>query len=181
MQNVSAWTYFLRNDRCVAQSKVVHRESTHTHTPYLESTHTHTRTIYFTESAQRMYISTHAPYLERARAHTHTTYFTESARSPYLERGSTHTHTHHIFYRRRDNAQNIPMRTYTPQSSIANTACKVRAPHLLQSLLRFLCRCAEAKYMQRSGHGLTSCTAIDDSHKAKYVHQHTRTIFRESA
>ena len=120
MQNVSAWTYFLRNDRCVAQSKVVHRESTHTHTPYLES---------------------------------------------------THTHTHHIFYRRGDNAQNVPRRTYTPQSLIANTACKVRAPHLLQSLLRFLCSCAEARHMQRSGHGLTSCAAIDDSRRVEYVHR----------
>jgi hypothetical protein len=162
MQNVSAWTYFLRNDRCVAQSKVVHRESTHTHTPYLESTHTHTRTIYFTESAQRMYISTHAPYLERARAHTRTPYILQKA------------HTHHIFYRRGDNAQHIPMRTYTPQSSIANTACKVRAPHLLQSLLRFLCSCAEAKCVQRSGHGLTSCAAIEDSRKVEYVHRQYR-------
>ena len=95
MQNVSAWTYFLRNDRCVAQSKVVHRESTHTHTPYLESTHTHTRTIYFTESAQRMYISTHAPYSERAHAHTHTPHILQKARA------------RHIFYRRGDTAQNI--------------------------------------------------------------------------
>ena len=63
---------------------------------------------------QSMYISTYTPYiLQRARTHTHThtIYFTES----------------HIFYRRGDNAQNIPRRTCTPQSSTANTACKVRA------------------------------------------------------
>ena len=119
---------------------------------------------------QRMYISTHTPYtLQRESAHTHTPYILQKA------------HAHHIFYKRGDNAQNIPMRTDTPQSSSTKTACTVRAPHLLQSLLRFLCSCAEAKHMQMSGHGLTSCAATDDSHKAKYVHQHTRTIFRESA
>ena len=48
---------------------------------------------------------------------------------------------------------------------------KVRAPHLLQSLLRFLCSCAEAKHMQMSGHGLTSCAAIDDSRIVEYVHR----------
>ena len=109
---------------------------------------------------QRMYISTHAPYiLQRACAHTHTPYILQKA------------HAHHIFYRRGDTAQNVPMRTYTPQSSIANTTCKVRAPHLLQSLLRFLCSCAEAKHMQMSGHGLTSCAAIDESRKVEYTHR----------
>ena len=28
-----------------------------------------------------------------------------------------------------------------------------------------------------SVHGLASCATIDDSHKAKYVHQHTHTIY----
>ena len=32
-----------------------------------------------------------------------------------------------------------------------------------------------------SVHGLASCATIDDSHKAKNVHQHTHTIFRERA
>jgi hypothetical protein len=72
-----------------------------------KNVHQHTGIIYFTESA-----------------HTHTPYILQKA------------HAHHIFYRRGDTAQNVPMRTYTPQSSIANTTCKVRAPHLLQSLLR---------------------------------------------
>ena len=162
------------------------RESTHTHTPYIlqrerahthtiftearAREHTHTPTIYFTESAhthtrtifrERAPAHTHTPYIlqrERAHAHTHTIYFTERARAPYILQGG-------------DNAQNIPMRTCTPQSLIANTACNVRAPHLLQSLLRFLCSCAEAKHMQMSGHGLTSCAAIDDSHKVEYVHR----------
>ena len=53
----------MRNDRCVAQSKVVHRESTHTHTPYLE---------------------------RGARAHTHTI-FRERARAIFREREVTHT------------------------------------------------------------------------------------------
>ena len=69
---------------------------------YIERARTHTRTI----------------FRERARTHTHTPYILQKA------------HAHHIFYRRGDNAQNIPRRTYTPQSSIANAACKVRAPHL---------------------------------------------------
>ena len=68
-----------------------------------ESTRTRTHTMYFTE---------------RAHAHTHTIYFTERER--------THAHTMYLT-ERGDNAQNIPMRTYTPQSLIANTACKLRA------------------------------------------------------
>jgi hypothetical protein len=96
---------------------------------------------------QSMYISTHTPYI--------------------LQKA----HAHHIFYMRGDTAQNVPMRTYTPQSSIANTTCKVRAPHLLQLLLRFLCSCAEAGHMQISGHGLTSCAAIDESRKVEYTHR----------
>ena len=71
-------------------------------------------------SCSRARTHTHTPYLERERAHTHT-------HTPYILQKA---HTHHIFYRRGDNAQNIPRRTYTPQSSIANAACKVRAPHL---------------------------------------------------
>jgi hypothetical protein len=41
------------------KAKCVHRESTHTHTPYLESTHTHTHTIYFTgeETLHKMFYS----------------------------------------------------------------------------------------------------------------------------
>ena len=103
---------------------------------------------------------------ESARTRTYTPYILQKARA------------HHIFYRitgeetlHRDTAQNIPMRTCTPQSSIANTACSVRAPHLLQSLLRFLCSCAEAGHMQMSGHGLTSCAAIDESRKVEYKHR----------
>ena len=101
-------------------------------------------------------------FTERAHTHAHTPYILQKA------------HAHHIFYRRGDTAQNIPRRTYTPQSSIANTACNVRAPHLLQSLLRFLCSCAEAGHMQMSGHGLTSCAAIDESRKVEYVHRQYR-------
>ena len=77
------------------------------HTQYLqrqerESTRTRTHTMYFTE---RAHAHTHTIFRERAHTRTHTMYFTE----------------------RDDNAQNIPMRTYTPQSLIANTACKMRA------------------------------------------------------
>jgi hypothetical protein len=110
---------------------------------YIERARTHTRTI----------------FRERARTHTHTPYILQKA------------HAHHIFYKRGDNAQNIPMRTDTPQSSSTKTACTVRAPHLLQSLLRFLCSCAEVGHMQMSGHGLTSCAAIDESRKVEYVHR----------
>jgi hypothetical protein len=70
----------------------------------------------------------HIFYRERARAHTHHIFYTESTRA----------HTH-IFYKRGDNAQNIPMRTYTPQSSNKKTACKVRAPHLRKPLGYFVC------------------------------------------
>ena len=106
---------------------------------------------------QSMYISTYTPYiLQRARTHTHThtIYFTES----------------HIFYRRGDNAQNIPRRTYTPQSSTANTACKVRAsPSSITAAFPLQLRRSRASANVR--HGLTSCAAIDDSRKVEYTHR----------
>jgi hypothetical protein len=43
------------------------------------------------------------------------------------------------FTERGDNAQNIPMRTYTPQASTANTACELRAPHIRKPLGYFGC------------------------------------------
>ncbi len=86
--------------------------------------HQHTYTI-FTEAREGEHTHKHLIYRESAHAHTYK--FREGAR------------THHIFYRRGDNAQNIPMLTYTSQSSTTNTECKMRVPHLLQSLLHFLC------------------------------------------
>jgi hypothetical protein len=84
-----------------------------------------------------------------------------------------HTHTPYILQKARAHAH-----TYTPQSSIANTACKVRAPHLR----KLSCAAVQKQSIcKMSVHGLTCCATIDDSHKAKYAHQHTHTIFRESA
>jgi hypothetical protein len=69
------------------------------------------------------------------------------------------------------------MRTYTPQSSSTNTACKMRAPHLH----KLSCVSVQKQTIcKMSVHGLTCCSIIDDSHKAKYVHQHTYTIFTEA-
>jgi hypothetical protein len=83
-----------------------------------------------------------------------------------------HTHTPYILQKARAHAH-----TYTPQSSIANTACKVRAPHLR----KLSCAAVQKQSIcKMSVHGLTCCATIDDSHKAKYVHQHTHTIFTEA-
>jgi len=175
------------------------RAHTHAHTPYiLQKAHAHHIFYRRGDNAQHIPMRTcahthrsHQSQIQRAKC-VRLTFFNHCCVSGYFNhccvscaavRAHTHTHTpyilqkahaHHIFYRRGDNAQHIPMRTCTPQSSIANTACKVRAPHLLQSLLRFLCSCAEAGHMQMSGHGLTSCAAIDESRKVEYVHRQYR-------
>ncbi len=108
------------------------------------------------------------------------TFFNHCCVSCAAVKARAQTHKHHIFYRKRthtiyftgeETAQNIPMRTYTPQSSTTNTACNVCAHHLLQSLLRFLCSCAKAKHMQMSGHGLPCCAPINDSRKVEYTHR----------
>jgi hypothetical protein len=114
----------------------------------------HTHTIYFTESAH---------------AHTHTPYILQKAR------------THHIFYRRGDTAQNSPRRTYIPQSLIADTACEMRAPHFFNHCCVSCAAAQKQGICKMSVHGLTSCATIDESHKVEYIHQHTRTIFRECA
>ncbi len=86
-----------------------------------ERAHTHTHHIFYRESA---HTHTHTIFRERARAHTHTIYFTT----------------------RGDNAQKNPMRTYTPQSLITNTACKMRAPHIRKPCFNHCCNsCATAQ------------------------------------
>ena len=146
------------------------REHTHTHTIFRERTHTHTQYL------QRQ---------ERESARTHNIYRSK--------RESTRAHTH-IFYKRGDNAQNIPMRTYRPQSSNKKTACKVRAPHLRKPLGYFVCDGLKGMWPSsitsitaafplqlRRSRAYTKCqrmdATIDDSHKAKNVHQHTHTIY----
>ena len=120
-------------------------------------------------------------FTEIAHTHTHTPYILQK------------THAHHIFYRRGDTAQNVPMRTYTPQSSIANTTCKVRAPHLLQSLLRFrvfqsllrfLCSCESARththhIFYRKGARTIYFTGRRQYTKHSYAHIHTAVINRK--
>jgi hypothetical protein len=121
---------------------------------FTERERTHTHHAFYRERAH-----THTQYLERESAHTHTT---------YLERGSSHTP--YILQERRLCTKHSYAHIHT---AIINRkySMQMRAPHLLQSLLRFLCSCAEAKCVQRSGHGLTSCAAIDDSRKVEYVHR----------
>ncbi len=105
-----------------------------------------------------IYIGTHAPYLER-------------------ERARSHTHTHHIFYRKHAHAiyftgeetihkhsyahihTAIINRRYSMQSACASPSSITAAFPLRR------------KHVQMSGHGLTSCAAIDDSSKVEYVHR----------
>ena len=113
-----------------------------------------------TRTKLSMCISTHTIYAtiddshkaQYVHQHTHTIYFTESAR--------THTHTPYILQKARAHAH-----TYTPQSSIADTSCEMRAPHRLQSLLRFLCSCAEASTCK--GQGMDSLLAQRSMIRAK--------------
>jgi hypothetical protein len=122
---------------------------------------------------QSMHISTHTPYLERARAHAHTPYLERgSAHTPYLERGSAHTPC--ILQERRQCTKRSYAHIHT---TIINHKYSMQSASgsppqaLLQSLLRFLCSCAEATHMQMSVHGLTSCAAIDDSRKVENAHR----------
>ena len=95
------------------------------------------RTI-FRESAR-------AQYLERERAHTHAhTIFTEA-------RESAHTHTHHVLYRERRQCTKhsyAHIHTASNRKYSMRNACASPPQALLQSLLHFLCSCAEAKHMQ---------------------------------
>ena len=92
-------------------------------------------------------------FTERAHTHAHTPYILQKA------------HAHHIFYRRGDNAQHIPMRTCahthrSHQSQIQRAKC-VR--------LTFFNHCCVSGYFN---HCCVSCAAVRE-------HTHTHTIFRE--
>jgi hypothetical protein len=93
---------------------------------------------------QRMYISTHTPYT--------------------LQRAHAHTHTHHIFCRKREHTHTHTHRNH--QSQIHHVKC-VRL-----TVFNHCCvSSAAAQNMQKSGHGLTSCAAIDESRKEEYAHR----------
>ena len=140
---------------------------------FREREHTHTHTIYFTE---------------RERAHTHTPYIL------HIEHARTHTH---ILQERRQCTKHsyahihtaVINRRYSMQSACASPPQALRV-FCLWRIERYVtlfnhfnhccvsCAAAQKQSIYKmSVHGLASCATIDDSHKAKNVHQHTHTIY----